>query len=482
MNCTRLLAAAAFLIFLFASCAPKVAPVPTSAPSPAPTATPVPHALAIRFALIGTVTPINVWALFDAKGYSYNNYAVMSGYWPRLYQLSIPDRNFEPMAASGMPASFQQEGNFYTATVPLRPDLKWTDGNPFTADDVVFTVNTALSFQLGFDWHDFYNPDYIDHAEAVDAQTVKFYFKRQPNVGVWQYGALQGPIVQKAYWASKVSASATLLPSTDLAPQIASLNAQAADLQSKINNVNANIAILSTTSSGYIQGIADIKSLQANLNQTNTAIAKAQAQYDSAMDAARQSLYALDNANEPTLGDWMPAGQQNGAWTNKVNPAHPFYAPKFDRAMYSYYADETSAIKSLREGNVNSILASGGISIDATSEISASMPSVNPSILIWANLNHSFGFLVFNSENQDVANTTLHNVMFCLLGNNALADPVTLLHGGLFNTFVLPGEFLHNNNGLPPCDELTQENDRVQKSVELLNLLDIRGIWNLKLE
>ena len=197
------------------------------------------------------------------------------------------------MAASGMPSPFVQEGSFYTATVPLRSDLKWTDGTPFTADDVAFTVNTAVSFQLGFDWHDFYDPDFIDHAEAVDAHTVKFYFKKQPNVGVWQYGALQGPIVQKAYWSSKVSASTALLPPNALLPQIASLTAQVADMQSKINTVNANIAILSTTSSGYIQGIADIKSLQANLNQTNTALAKAQSQYDSAMDSSSSIIICL---------------------------------------------------------------------------------------------------------------------------------------------------------------------------------------------
>ena len=135
MNRTLLLATA-LLIFLFASCAPqpfdfaqgRSSPVPTSVPSPmpppAPTATSIPHASEIRFALIGNVTPVNVWALFDAKGYSYNNYAVMAGYWPRLYQLSIPDRNFEPMAASGMPSAFQEEGSFYTASVPLRSDFK----------------------------------------------------------------------------------------------------------------------------------------------------------------------------------------------------------------------------------------------------------------------------------------------------------------------------------------------------------------------
>ena len=366
MNRARSLATATLLIFLFASCAPTAAPAPTSvsssAPSPVPTATSIPHASEIRFALIGNVTPVNVWALFDAKGYSYNSYAVMSGYWPRLYQLSIPDRNFEPMAASGMPSSFQQEGNFFTATVPLRSDLKWTDGTSFTADDVAFTVDTAVSFQLGFDWHDFYNPDFIDHAEAADAHTVKFYFKKQPNVGMWQYGALQGLIVQKTYWSSKVLASAALLPSNDLVPQIALLTTQVIEIQSKINELNATLAVLSATSSGYLQTTADIKGLQANLNQTNTALAKAQSQYDSAMDAARQSLYALDNANEPTLGDWIPAGKENGAWINKVNPAHPFNTPRFDSASYESYSSEDDAIKAFQNKDVNLILSSVGIS------------------------------------------------------------------------------------------------------------------------
>ncbi|MGA7195062.1 MAG: hypothetical protein WBW94_15675, partial [Anaerolineales bacterium] len=101
MNRVRSFAAAILLFFLFASCAPKaaLAPAPTSTLIAVPTATSIPHASEIRFALIGNVTPVNVWSLFDAKGYSYNNYAVMSGYWPRLYQLSIPDRNFETMAA-----------------------------------------------------------------------------------------------------------------------------------------------------------------------------------------------------------------------------------------------------------------------------------------------------------------------------------------------------------------------------------------------
>jgi peptide/nickel transport system substrate-binding protein len=465
MSRTRLLAAAAFLIFLFASCAPKAAPVSTSVPSPAPssapTATSIPHAPEIRFALIGNVTPVNVWALFDAKGYSYNNYALMSGYWPRLYQLSIPDRNFETMAASGMPSPFVQEGNLYTATVPLRSDLKWTDGTLFIADDVAFTVNTAVAFQLGFDWHDFYDPDFIDHAEAVDAHTVKFYFKKQPNIGVWQYGALQGPIVQKAYWESKVSASAALLPPNTLLPQIASLTAQVADMQSKINTVNANIAILSTTSSGYIQGIADIKSLQANLNQTNTALTKAQAQYDSAMDAARQSLYALDNTIEPTLGDWMPADKENGAWINTVNPAHPFSEPKFDRVSYESYSSENDAAKGFQKNDADEILEANGLSSTGRKTIGNSFAMMN-------NPSSNLFFFVFNPSNSVLGDPPLRQSLACMIASDITANQTgdDEIDASVF--FAAPDEKFWDNPSAPlPCFGLNSAS-RISQTVQML--------------
>jgi len=468
MTRVRLSAAAALLIFLFASCGTKPssqpAPVATLIPSPMPNATSIPHASEIRFALIGNVAPVNVWALFDSKGYSYNNYAVMSGYWPRLYQLSIPDRKFETMAASGMPSPVQQEGNFYTATVPLRSDLKWTDGTPFTADDVAFTVNTAVSFQLGFDWHDFYDPDFIDHAEALDSYTVKFYFMKQPNIGVWQYGALQGPIVQKANWESKVAGSAALLPPNDLLPQIASLTAQAAGIQSKIALLNANLAILAANSSGYLQTMADIKSQQADLDQTNTAIAKDQLQYATAMDAARQSLYALDGQEEPTLGDWMPAGQQNGVWVNKGNPAHPFNEPHFDNALYKTYPSDEDALNAFQKKDVDEILESDGLSVNAREAIGNSFPVMeSPSA--------DLSFLVFNGSNPLLSDPAFRQALACVI------DPKTTvgqLGDGVreLTFFMAPAEkSWDNSNSVLPCNGL----DSIPRLAQAVQILKAAG-------
>ena len=38
--------------------------------------------------------------------------------------------------------SFEYNADFTSLTIKLRPEVMWSDGTPFTADDVVYTVNT----------------------------------------------------------------------------------------------------------------------------------------------------------------------------------------------------------------------------------------------------------------------------------------------------------------------------------------------------
>lgn len=59
-----------------------------------------------------------------------------------------------------------------TVIFKLRPDLKFSDGSPLTADDVVFTYTTLLNPDLNAPQRALYTP--ITAIEAVDAQTVKF--------------------------------------------------------------------------------------------------------------------------------------------------------------------------------------------------------------------------------------------------------------------------------------------------------------------
>jgi peptide/nickel transport system substrate-binding protein len=68
--------------------------------------------------------------------------------------------------------------DFTALTIPLRQGVAWSDGEPFTADDVVFTVETLMAHS-GFDANSYF----VDNVKSVSAQddhTVAFELNK-PN-------------------------------------------------------------------------------------------------------------------------------------------------------------------------------------------------------------------------------------------------------------------------------------------------------------
>jgi peptide/nickel transport system substrate-binding protein len=116
-----------------------------------------------------------IWAL-DADAQSLNPFVAgdvpsVRAYgflFPNLYQAD-QNLNVTPDLAVGMPTISADKKVW---TVKLRPNAKWSDGTPITADDVVMTVNLqnnpALDTDAAFDWGK------LDKVEKVDANTVKF--------------------------------------------------------------------------------------------------------------------------------------------------------------------------------------------------------------------------------------------------------------------------------------------------------------------
>ena len=76
-------------------------------------------------------------------------------------------------AADGDP---KYNADFTSLTVPLRKGVAWSDGEPFTAADVVFTIETLMKYE-GFNAHTFF-VDNVASVTAVDDYTVKFELKQ----------------------------------------------------------------------------------------------------------------------------------------------------------------------------------------------------------------------------------------------------------------------------------------------------------------
>jgi len=62
--------------------------------------------------------------------------------------------------------------DFMSLTVPLRKGVTWSDGEPFTAADVVYTVETIMKYD-GFSANSYFT-EYVKSVSAVDDFTVKF--------------------------------------------------------------------------------------------------------------------------------------------------------------------------------------------------------------------------------------------------------------------------------------------------------------------
>lgn len=79
-----------------------------------------------------------------------------------------------------------------TWQVTIRDDVKFTDGEPLTADDVAFTYNTVKETSSVNDF------TMLDHAEAVDDTTVVFHMTRP--FSIWPYTmAVVGIVPEHAY-------------------------------------------------------------------------------------------------------------------------------------------------------------------------------------------------------------------------------------------------------------------------------------------
>jgi ABC-type transport system substrate-binding protein len=458
--CFLLLLAALLLAACTATPEPLPTPVPTNTTVPV-TPTPLPQREPLlRIAVLGEATTTNVWALFNETGANYWNYATQAGYWPSLYYLAPPSLDFESATAKGEPTPLICDAAICTTTVSLQPDLTWTNGSPLTAEDVAFTANTALDFRLGLNWRQAYNPDVLDHVEALDESTVKFYLKGMPTIADWQYGVLQGPILNQAYWQPRIVKAVDLLPDETLLPTIRELEAKFADLQFQVDGLNSSLNSMAPASTVYQDTSRQAKELQEELNSVYNKLEKNRTEYETKLAEARAALFALANTNEPTLGPWRFKSRIEGNFENRANLGTPFGNPWFDNVRYITYPNEAAAVNALLKDDVDVILTPAGLSTDSVARLESA-----PEITLSRDVTRSARFLVFNHANPYLADPALHQALACMLAPQTMAGELSGVAAPLTG-FVLD-DFWQNMEASLPCAGVA-DYMRLTESVELL--------------
>jgi peptide/nickel transport system substrate-binding protein len=116
------------------------------------------------------------------------------------------DWNFHPFAMSDSVASWQTSKDRMYDKVVMRDDLTWSDGEPITAQDVVFSYQVILSSQVPVPA---VRPgtDQIKWIEAYDDWTLVFFHKEALATNVWN---LNFPVIPKHIYEKSVYDDHTL--------------------------------------------------------------------------------------------------------------------------------------------------------------------------------------------------------------------------------------------------------------------------------
>lgn len=319
------------------------------------------------------LTTTNYWAGLDTEASTWN-FTVIDNYYPSLYTLAPQRFDFVPWLAEGLPGDRTEEGDFVTVEVKLQDGLTWTDGEPLTAGDVVFTLNTAQNFQLSGNWET-YKPDLFDHAEAVDDTTVKYYFTGQPGLGEWEFGVAIVPILAEHYWAPIVEDAAAAAGLNDADPADEEAYAAASS--------EARAALYA-----YVPENEPVYGPMMFERWEPGAFAESTAREDFPQKGDVENLYE-DGAYE-----MVTAGGESEVLYGEAS-GEPYLSvetgPFVPGVVFSIYGSQDAAVLALLDGEIDYIQNPNGLSTGLYEQVSGA-----DGVVTVENPNYGFRYLAFN--------------------------------------------------------------------------------------
>lgn len=210
----------------------------------------------------------------------------------------------------------------------LRPDLKFSDGSPLTADDVVYTYESVINPDFNAPDRALYSP--ISAIEAVDPQTVKFTLSA-PYAPLLSY--LDKGIVSKA------AVEAGKDPATDpigAGPMVLSAWNRGSDIVLKANP-------------GYWGGAPEVTDVTVKIIGDNSA--RAQAFEAGDLDVIQSPLSPNDIARlkaDDRFGNVITAGL--GVTYINYNTKDPVLADPGMRQAFSMLIDQNSIVNDIYQG------------------------------------------------------------------------------------------------------------------------------------
>jgi peptide/nickel transport system substrate-binding protein len=145
--------------------------------------------------VIGTLTDIASWNPYLAEDASDDE--ILQLIYPSLAVEQVDYQQHPPSFAPSLAESWEWSDDHLVLTFHLRTDAIWSDGEPVTSEDLLFSRRAQTSDALGWLWSDI--TDAIETVEAPDAHTVRYRFTHRYPYQLMDVN--DGPIVPAHAWS-----------------------------------------------------------------------------------------------------------------------------------------------------------------------------------------------------------------------------------------------------------------------------------------
>lgn len=144
--------------------------------------------------VIGVLADIQSWNPYLAETqFSEDLLALV---YPSLVVEQPDYHEHPPTFAPSLAESWSFSDDALNLTMHLRDDVVWSDGQPVTAEDVVFTWRAQIAPEVG--WYAAYTKENITAVEALDPKTVRFTFAKASRYSLMD--ANEGLILPAHRW------------------------------------------------------------------------------------------------------------------------------------------------------------------------------------------------------------------------------------------------------------------------------------------
>ena len=354
-----------------------------------------------RVGVFEDLTSTNFWGANGPDNTVWNAYMLPQPL--TMYNLAPQRFDLVPQVASDLPEPLSQEGDFWVVEIPIRDNITWSDGEPFTAEDVAFTANATLKLGLiSGNWSQWYDANYLDHIEAVSDYVVKYYYHTKPGLARHENGTLQAPILAEHFWALMVDEAAAPI---DALPEGASDEELLAAQAEAHDNLFAMEADGEPVAGAYLF-----------TRWEPGAFTEASANPDYFQAGAVVMEYA-NGAYQETLADvydFTLYGEAGGDVQLEFQ-----VGPHVGAAVYTIYSSQDAAILALKAGEIDMLLNPLGLQRGLLDQVEG-----DENLEVLQNSVNGFRYMAFNHRRQPMNDCSFRQAVAVLIDKEFVAKTI----------------------------------------------------------